>query len=191
MPDPTPLSTSASDFSIRNASEDDMPAVAGIYAHYVETSATTYEEVAPNVTIIGERFKALSAKGLPYLVAEDEGQIVGFAYAGLYRDRAGYRYTVEDSVYVDKAHLGQGVGRALLSALIEQCSALGYRQMIAVIGDSANAASIALHSQLGFKVIGALDSTGRKFDLWIDTVLMQRALGDGSLTAPDHIDSTL
>ncbi len=162
-----------------------MAAARAIYAHYVESSAATYEESTPSVMEMSARFEAITAKDLPYIVAERNGQVIGYAYAGPYRERSGYRYTVEDSVYVDKDNLGHGAGRALLSDLIDRCTALGYRQMIAVIGDSANAASIALHSQLGFKVIGALEASGRKFDRWVDTVLMQRPLGDGSTTAPD------
>ncbi len=185
MSDPTPLKPDAASFIIRAATADDMPEVARIYGHYVETSAASYEDVAPSANVMTERFEKLVAKDLPYLVAEQRGQVIGFAYAGPYRDRYGYRYTVEDSVYVDQASLGQGTGRALLSELIDRCTALGYRQMIAVIGDSANAASIALHSQPGFKVIGALESSGRKFDRWVDTVFMQRALGEGSATAPE------
>ncbi len=162
----------------------DMAAVALIYSHYVETSASTFENMSPTTSEMEQRFSDLSTNGMPFLVATHGEQIVGYAYAGPYRSRWGYRYTVEDSVYVSKDHLGQGIGRALLYALIEQATSRGYRQMISVIGDSANTASIALHSQLGFKVIGALPSTGRKFDRWVDSVLMQRPLGDGSSTAP-------
>jgi len=161
-----------------------MAEVARIYAHYVRTSAATFEVDPPAAEEMASRFADLQARGLPYLVAERDGAVLGYAYAGLYRTRWGYRYTVEDSVYVDKDCIGLGIGRRLLSELIGRATALGFRQMIAVIGDSANAASIALHSQLGFRVIGALPSTGRKFDRWIDSVLMQRPLGDGNTTPP-------
>lgn len=183
MVNPTPL-TAQADVNIRDAETADMAAVATIYAHYVETSAATFETVPPSALEMEQRYDDLVAKDMPFLIATREGKVVGYAYAGPYRSRWGYRYTVEDSVYVSKDHLGCGIGRILLSALIEQATARGYRQMISVIGDSANAASIALHSQLGFKVIGALPSTGRKFDRWIDSVLMQRPLGHGSTSAP-------
>lgn len=183
MVNPTPL-TAPADVNVRDAKTADMAAVAMIYAHYVETSAATFETVPPTALEMEQRFSALIEKDMPFLVATRDDQIVGYAYVGPYRTRWGYRYTVEDSVYVSKDYLGRGIGRVLLSALIERATARGFRQMISVIGDSANAASIALHSQLGFKVIGALPSTGRKFDKWIDSVLMQRPLGEGSNTTP-------
>lgn len=186
MVDPTPLTSSTPDLVIRDAETADMAAVAAIYEPYVETSISTFEQVAPDTTEMSNRFAGLQAKGLPFLIAQRGGQVVGYAYASLYRTRWGYRYTVEDSVYVDKSYLGHGIGRRLLSTLIDRAAALGFRQMIAVIGDSENVASIALHSQLGFKVIGALPATGRKFDRWIDTVLMQRPLGDGGTTPPEN-----
>lgn len=176
-------------YTIRDATDADMEAVAAIYRHYVATSAATFEVTPPTVSEMTRRFQDLTQGHMPYLVAEQDGVIAGYAYAGPYRTRWGYRYTVEDSVYMDQEHLGKGIGRSLLEALIAKATELGYRQMISVIGDSANAASIALHSQLGFKVIGALPSTGRKFDRWIDSVLMQRPLGDGNTTPPP--DSTL
>lgn len=184
MVDPTPLLTTKTDISIRDAVEADMAAIAAIYRPYVETSVSTFEQIAPDRQEMEKRFADLKYKGLPFLVAEMAGQAVGYAYAGLYRTRWGYRYTVEDSVYIDKSHVGLGIGRLLLSTLIDQATTLGFRQMIAVIGDSENVASIALHSQLGFKAIGALPATGRKFDRWVDTVLMQRPLGDGGTTPP-------
>lgn len=183
------MSDITSPCTIRDATNADMGAVAAIYGHYVATSAATFEVTPPTVSEMTRRFQDLTQGQMPYLVAEQDGVIAGFAYAGLYRTRWGYRYTVEDSVYMDQEHLGKGIGRSLLEALIAKATELGYRQMISVIGDSANAASIALHSQLGFKVIGALPSTGRKFDRWIDSVLMQRPLGDGNTTPPP--DSTL
>lgn len=180
----TTMSKIASPCTIRDATDADMEAVTAIYGPYVETSAATFEVIPPTVDEMTQRFQDLSRGKMPYLVAEQNGVIAGYAYAGLYRTRWGYRYTVEDSVYVDQQHLGKGIGKSLLEALIPKATELGYRQMIAVIGDSKNAASIALHSQLGFKVIGALPSTGRKFERWIDSVLMQRPLGDGNTTPP-------
>lgn len=170
--------------TIRDATKGDMATIADIYGHYVSTSAATFESIPPTVEEMTRRFSDLTAANMPYLVADSGGAVCGFAYAGLYRTRWGYRYTVEDSVYVGKDALGRGIGKALLAALIDRCTKRGYRQMISVIGDSANAASIALHSKLGFKVIGALPSTGRKFDKWVDSVLMQRPLGDGNSTPP-------
>ena len=185
MPQPTPLKPGPTGCLIRDASPKDMAATAAIYDHFVQTSAATFEETSPTSNDMTDRYMELLGKGLPFLIAGQGDQIVGYAYAGPYRSRSGYRYTVEDSVYVDQAHLGKGIGRLLLNELINRCTALGYRQMIAVIGDSANTASIALHSQMGFKVIGALPATGRKFERWVDTVLMQCALGDGATTPPN------
>lgn len=190
MPDSMPLRSVPTGLTIRMATPGDMAAVAAIYSHYVETSAATFEVVPPAPDDMARRYEDVMAQSLPYLVAEQENQLVGYAYAGLYRTRSAYRHTVEDSVYVDKDSLGQGIGRHLLWDLITRCTALGYRQMIAVIGDSANSPSIALHSQLGFKVIGALPATGRKFERWVDTVLMQRPLGDGGATPPSHAASS-
>lgn len=184
MVDPTPLTSSTPDIVVRDADTADMAAVVAIYAPYVETSISTFEQVTPDESEMSRRFEDLQAKGLPFLIAERSGQVVGYAYVGLYRARWGYRYTVEDSVYVAKSCKGLGIGRLLLSTLIDRAAAQGFRQMIAVIGDSENVASIALHSQLGFKAIGSLPATGRKFDRWIDTVLMQRPLGNGGTTPP-------
>ncbi len=184
MVSPTALPLGNFAGTIRDAKPDDFNDIAALYGYFVETSAATFEFVAPDSAEMLKRYRDLVEQGLPYLVAEENGKVVGYAYAGRYRTRPGYRYTVEDSVYVDKDFLGRGIGRLLLSALIERATALGYRQMISVIGDSANSASIALHSQLGFRVIGALPSTGRKFERWIDSVLMQLALGDGNSTPP-------
>jgi phosphinothricin acetyltransferase len=133
---------------------------------------------------MARRHAAVKELGLPYLVAEQEGQVVGYAYATTYRPRAAYRHTIEDSVYVASGMSGRGIGRALLSALIGRCEAGPWRQMLAVIGNSGNAGSIALHSRLGFQPIGTLNSVGFKLGQWVDTVLMQRALGQGSATLP-------
>ncbi|MEQ9449404.1 MAG: N-acetyltransferase family protein, partial [Rhodospirillaceae bacterium] len=130
------------------------------------------------------RWQSVQARGLPFLVAVKGKRIVGYAYSGPFRERSGYRYTIEDSVYVAPDYLGRNVGNALLPELIKRCTKLGFRQMIAVIGDSTNAASIALHSRHGFSVVGALSSTCFKFGRWVDAVLMQRILGDGDATLP-------
>jgi phosphinothricin acetyltransferase len=171
--------------AIRTAGEADAAAVAAIYGHHVLSGLGTFEEVPPSVGEIGERIAAVLARGLPYLVAEDAGAVIGFAYAAPFRLRAAYRYTVEDSVYVDPAHLGRGVGKALVAQVIAACEALGLRQMVAVIGDSGNAGSIGLHRSLGFEHQGVGRSFGFKHGRWVDIVWMQRALNGGDATAPD------
>jgi L-amino acid N-acyltransferase YncA len=173
--------------TVRAAVAGDLAAIAAIYAHHVETGIGTFELAAPDDEEIRQRWRDLVERGLPYLVAalpERNAEIAGYAYASLYRARPGYRYTVEDSVYVDPTCLGQGAGRALLAGLIAACTPLGYRQMVAVIGGSDNAASIGLHAALGFERVGCLTAVGRKFDRWVDTVFMQRALGPGGATVP-------
>ena len=161
---------------IRTASELDVPAITEIYAHYVRHSAATFEIEPPDGTEMRRRHAEVIARGLPYLVAEVESRVAGYAYAGPYRIRPAYRFTLEDSVYVHPDSRTHGLGRMMLSRVIEMCEAAGYRQMIAVIGDSGNVASIRLHEKLGFRRAGVLQSAGRKFGRWIDSVLMQRAL---------------
>jgi L-amino acid N-acyltransferase YncA len=141
--------------------------------------------VPPNTGEMARRHADTIVRGLPYVVAELDGAVAGFAYASPFRTRSAYRYTVEDSVYVAAGALRRGVGRGLLGAVVEACAARGYRQMIAVIGDSANAASIGLHAHLGFELIGIMPAVGFKHGRWVDTVRMQRALGPGSATPPD------
>lgn len=169
---------------VRDATDADLSAVAAIYAHHVLTGVASFEETAPSVEEIAARRQAVLALGAPYLVAEFEGRVVGYAYAGSYRARPAYRFTVEDSVYVAHDALGRGVGRALLAELVMRCEAAGFRQMIAVIGDSANTGSIELHRRAGFAMIGTLPAVGFKFGRWVDSVLMQRALGDGGESLP-------
>jgi phosphinothricin acetyltransferase len=170
---------------LRDCSDADIAAITTIYAHYVRTSLATFEEIAPSREEMAQRHAAVLAGGLPYLVAVDaRGTIVGFAYAAAYRARSAYRFTVEDSIYVATEATRRGIGHALLKSLIEKCAAAGFRQMIAVIGDSANAASIALHRKLGFEEIGTMPAVGFKDGRWIDCVLMQRALGAGAATSP-------
>jgi phosphinothricin acetyltransferase len=175
---------------IRPSREADMPAVQRIYAHHVIHGFGSFEEEPPNLAELMRRRADYLSRRLPYLVAEvddraDGGRrIVGYAYAGPYRTRSAYRFTVENSIYVDPAHTGGGIGRKLLAELIAQCTALGFRQMIAVIGDSANTSSIKLHEALGFKHAGNLRSVGRKKGRWLDSVMMQLMLGEGDKAEP-------
>jgi L-amino acid N-acyltransferase YncA len=169
---------------VRVADEDDMPAIQEIYAHYVLNSSSSFEEDAPTVAEMTARWQKIQSRKMPFLVAMVGKRIAGYAYGGPYRERSAYRYTIEDSIYIAPDMLGRGVGNALMEELIKRCTALGYRQMIAVIGDSTNAASLAIHSRHGFRVIGALSSSGFKFGRWADAVLMQRPLGDGDSTLP-------
>ena len=164
---------------VRDSRDDDMARIQAIYAHHVRHGVASFEEEAPSVEEIARRRADVLGRGLPYLVAELQGEVVGYSYASHYRSRSGYRFTVENSVYVDHGLVGRGVGRALLAALIVRCEAGPWRQMIAVIGDSANVASIVLHERLGFSHVGTLRSVGFKFGRWVDSVLMQRALGAG------------
>ncbi|KRA62274.1 GCN5 family acetyltransferase [Caulobacter sp. Root656] len=170
---------------IRPSIDADVPAITAIYGWNVLNGLGTFEEVPPDAAEMGRRRAAFLAKGLPYLVAERNGVVVGYAYAGPFRLRAAYRYTVEDSVYVGPEAVGQGVGKALLAALIDACEALGLRQICAVIGDSGNAASIGLHAALGFERRGVFPAMGYKFGRWVDLVWMQRPLNGGGSRDPD------
>ncbi len=170
--------------SIRPAALTDIPAITRIYAHAVEHGTASFEMSPPDDVEMTARMQYLLSGNFPYLAAEVEGKIAGYAYAALYRTRPAYRFTVEDSVYVAPEMHGRGIGRALLSALIEASTARGFRQMIAIIGDSSQTASIALHAALGFAPIGTFPNIGFKFGRWLDTVLMQRPLGPGSTTTP-------
>jgi L-amino acid N-acyltransferase YncA len=169
---------------VRDSVDAHMPMVQRIYAHYVLHGLGSFEEEPPSVMELARRRREVLGHRLPYLVAEIDGAVAGYAYATLYRDRSAYRYTIEDSVYVDKDLVGKGIGRALLSAVIARCEANQWRQMIAVIGDSRNAASIGLHERLGFRLVGIHRSVGFKLGSWVDTVLMQRELGAGDRTPP-------
>ena len=176
------------DFTIRPADTADVPAIQAIYAHHVLHGLASFEEEPPDQAEMRRRLADLQARGLPYLVAEDQpgsGAILGFAYVGPYRSRRAYRFTLEDSVYVLPGKGGQGIGSALLGELIRQGEALGYRQMIAIIGDRANESSIRLHARHGFRDCGTLAAVGFKHGRWVDTVFMQRALGAGESTLPD------
>jgi len=170
---------------IRAATADDAGALAAIYGHHVTHGFGTFEEDPPSPAEMESRRTAIADRGLPYLVAEDAGQVLGFAYAGPFRPRQAYRYTVEDSVYIAPEAVGRGVGRAVLSAVIAACEDLGVRQVVAVIGDSGNAASIGLHRALGFTDAGVGRSFGFKHGRWVDIVWMQKSLNGGDQTAPD------
>jgi len=169
---------------IRDAVEADMAAALEIYTPHVLHGLSTFEEVPPSLDEMVERHAKIIDLGLPYLIAELDDKPVGYAYATPYRPRAAYRHTIEDSIYVTSGLGGNGIGQALLEALIERCEQGPWRQMLAVIGNSGNAGSIALHSRLGFQPIGTLQSVGFKLGQWVDTVLMQRRLGEGSTTLP-------
>jgi phosphinothricin acetyltransferase len=170
--------------SIRPARAADIAAITRIYAHAVRHGTASFELDAPPEAEMARRRESLIAGGFPYLVAEEADEVLGYAYAGPYRARPAYRFTVEDSVYIAADAQRRGLGRLLLERLIVEGEARGYRQMIAVIGDSAQHASIALHAALGFRLIGTLQAVGFKFGRWLDTVLMQRPLGPGAETNP-------
>lgn len=169
---------------VRDARPEDMAAVQAIYAAEVLRGLASFEEVPPDAPAMETRRQAVVALGLPWLVAERDGHVAGYAYASSYRPRPAYRHTVECSVYVDAAVRGRGIARALMAELIARCERDGWRQMIAVIGDSGNAASIGLHAAMGFRNVGTLEAVGFKFGRWVDSVLMQRALGAGASTGP-------
>jgi L-amino acid N-acyltransferase YncA len=169
---------------LRAASRSDVPAIARIYGHYVLHGLASFELDAPPPDEMLRRFDAITAAGYPYFVATEGDRVLGYAYASAFRTRPAYRYTVEDSVYIDPAAVGRGVGRQLLLALIEACTQAQFRQMIAVIGDSANHASIGLHRACGFDRMNVFVATGFKHGRWVDTVFMQRALGDGDGSLP-------
>ena len=169
---------------VRPALLQDLPAVQSIYAHHVLHGLASFEEVPPSLDEMQRRHAEVAKQGLPYLVAEERGEILGYGYCSLYRTRSAYRYTLEDSVYVKEGRQGKGIGRSILTELIARCEALNYRQMIAVIGDSANAGSIRLHASLGFVRAGLLRSSGFKFGRWVDSVYMQRPLGTGDGAKP-------
>jgi phosphinothricin acetyltransferase len=163
--------------AVREARDEDMAAAQTIYAHHVLHGTASFEEEPPSLAEMTRRRGVVLEHGLPYLVAERDGQVVGYSYAMPYHPRSAYRFTIEDSIYIDHRLMRAGIGRALLSSLIDRCAGGQWRRMIAVIGDSGNAASIALHASLGFRHAGTLRRVGFKFDRWIDSVLMQRSLG--------------
>lgn len=169
---------------MRPAILSDLPAIQPIYAHHVLHGLASFEEEPPSVEELERRFRDVTGRGLPYLVAEADGIVAGYGYCAPYRPRSAYRYALEDSIYVRPDMTGRGIGRRLLEGLIRRCEGLGYRQMIAVIGDSANAGSIGVHAACGFLRVGTLRSAGFKFGRWVDSVFMQRPLGPGDSTRP-------
>lgn len=170
--------------SLRPATPTDIPAITAIYGPNVRDGIASFEYDPPDAAEMAKRQAAILDAGYPYLVAEIDGAVAGYAYASAYRSRPGYRFACENSVYVAPSAQGKGVGRALLARLVDDCTALGYRQMIAVIGNLGNHGSIALHRAAGFTVVGVLPSIGWKLGRWVDCVLMQRPLGDGDRTPP-------
>ena len=170
--------------SVRDCLEADLEGVLAIYRPEVQEGTASFELEPPDLAELGARWRAIRAVGLPYLVAELDGKIAGYAYAGPYRTRAGYRYTCEDSVYIARFARRLGLGRLLLERVIAGASASGRRQMVAIIGDSAHLASIRLHEQAGFRLVGVLQDVGCKFGRWLDTVIMQRPLGEGAAAPP-------
>jgi phosphinothricin acetyltransferase len=173
-----------SDIEIRPATATDLPAITAIYDEAVRFGTATFELIPPDLAEMTRRLEALVSAGYPYLVAVLEGRVVGYAYASAYRPRPAYRFTVENSIYLDPKAQRRGGGGKLLARLIAECESRGYRQMVAVIGDSANAGSIAVHRNAGFQMIGVHPDVGFKFDRWLDTVSMQLALGEGARTLP-------
>ncbi len=172
--------------TVRDATEADMELVQAIYSFYVTRTSASFEEAPPSVEEMTRRMlKNTVERRLPYLVAESEGEVIGYTYAGPFRFRSSYRYTIEDSIYVAPSVTRRGVGSTLLNALIDRCTELGYRQMIGVIGDSANHGSINLHRRLGFRQEGVLRGVGLKFGRWVDVVIMHRPLGDANIGLPD------
>jgi len=174
-----------SSLEIRPTTAADLPSITGIYEHAVRFGTATFELIPPDLGEMTRRFRVLMDGGFPYLVAAVDGSVVGYAYASPYRPRPAYRFTVENSVYLQPAVHRHGIGLQLLQHLIGECEPRGYRQMIAVIGDSANAGSIGVHRRCGFQMIGTHPNVGFKFGRWLDTVMMQRALGEGDTTLPE------
>ncbi|WP_265921967.1 GNAT family N-acetyltransferase [Cupriavidus nantongensis] len=174
-------------FTLRDATRADIAAIHAIYAHHVEHGRASFEEAPPSVDEMQLRLAEVHRKGLPYLVAERDGEVLGYAYASAYRARSAYRFAIEDSIYIDHRRVGEGLGQALLAALIARCETGPWRQMVAVIACTAageGAGSLAVHERLGFRTVGRLEAVGFKHGQWIDTVLMQRALGAGATTLP-------
>jgi len=169
---------------IRPATSSDIPEIQAIYAHHVLHGAGTFEEIPPSVEEMQGRYQAIVDKRWSFLVAADATGVLGYAYFTQMRDRSAYRYTAEDSIYVREDVRGQGVGKALVQQLLSDATAAGFRQMIAIIGDSENVGSIGVHASLGFLRAGMLRASGFKFGGWVDTVYMQRALGRGDTDIP-------
>lgn len=174
-------------FTLRDATRADVPAIHAIYAHHVQHGRASFEEEPPSVDEMQLRFADVHRKGLPYLVAEGDGEVLGYAYASAYRARSAYRFAIEDSIYIDHRRVGEGLGQLLLAELVARCESGPWRQMVAVIACTAGgegAGSLAVHERLGFRTVGRLEAVGFKHGQWIDTVLMQRQLGAGAATLP-------
>ena len=169
---------------LRDGHAADLPAIQAIYAHHVLHGVASFEEQAPDLAEMTRRWHAVTAQGRPYIVAARGDEVLGYAYASSYRSRPAYRFTVEDTIYIRHDRLGLGLGRLLLDELIARCTAQGLRQMIAVVGGMETVGSMALHEKLGFRRVGELHGVGYKFGNWVDSVLMQRALGDGNDEPP-------
>jgi phosphinothricin acetyltransferase len=182
---------SADGVVIRPSREGDVAQIAAIYGYHVLHGLASFEEVPPDIDEFASRRRDILVHGLPYLVAERSGRVLGYCYAAPYRTRSAYRFTLEDSIYIDQAEVRRGVGKALLATVLDHCAELGYRQMVAVIGGSDTWPSIRLHAALGFTRVGVLPAVGFKFGSWVDIVLMQRALGLGSTTPPEAADSII
>lgn len=178
------------DLTIRPVTSDDIPFIHKIYSKSVLTGTASWELEPPTADEMGRRMATVIEAGYPYFVAELAGRGVGYSYASSYRPRPGYRFLVENSIYVNEAYRGHGIATALMTTLIDACTARGHRQMMAVIGDSQNAPSIALHRRLGFQQVGLLPSIGFKFGRWLDCVLMQLPLGEGDATLPTELASS-
>ena len=170
--------------TIRPSREDDVPAIAAIYAHYVLNSTATFEIEPPSPADMAARRAEVLARGLPWLVLEEAGQVLGYAYCNWFKPRPAYRFSAENSIYLAPGTQGRGLGRLLLTELATQAEAAGVRKLIAVIGDSGNAGSIGVHRSLGFEPVGTIRSCGWKFDRWLDIVLMEKSLGAGDRSAP-------
>ena len=172
--------------TIRASTEQDLPAITAIYAHHVLTGTATFETTAPTEAEMAARRADVLGKGLPYLVAEEGDQVLGFAYCQWFKPRPAYRFSAEDSIYLHPDASGKGLGRRLLAELAAQAEAAGIRKLMAVIGDSANAASIGVHRSIGFEPVGVFKSCGWKFGQWLDIVLMEKTLGEGDATPPER-----
>ena len=170
--------------NLRDATAADLAAITAIYAHHVAHGTGTFEEAAPDAAEMGARIARVQRQGCAWLVTENAGQVTGFGYYAAYRDRSAYRFTAEDSIYVRDDVRGQGVGKALVAALLDHAARRGFRQMIAVIGDSENVGSIGLHLSLGFRQVGVMRAVGLKFGRWVDVVTMQRPLGEADRSLP-------
>jgi L-amino acid N-acyltransferase YncA len=186
----TPAKTSTNAFpalqlKVRDATEADLPAIQAIYAHHVLHGVASFEETPPSIDDLRGRLASVLSHGLPYMVAGIDGAIAGYCYATPYRPRAAYRNTIEDSIYIDDAFRGRGIGRVLLKALIERCETGPWRQIVAVIADGGSGGSLSLHRSLGFEMAGTLKAVGFKHGRWLDTTLMQRALGVGDKALPE------